>query len=188
MGGMADHRWRQGRAILVVLILAVVWARPALAARQTASYGTAEECISAKPAEIDPFAWRCMTLPDGKWVPYGSTPASRASSAFGTFLTIAVVWSLVPLAVAVGLARRRRESPGTAVLLTLFLGWIGLAIVYFGQARTGDAVQRVAPQGAPTHDPEGVEGRLRQLDRLRADHLVSDEEYERQRRRIVESI
>ena len=47
------------------------------------------------------------------------------------------------------LANQRGESAGVAVLLTLVLGWIGLAIVYFGQVRSRQAVETLAGGGPP---------------------------------------
>jgi hypothetical protein len=47
-----------------------------------------------------------------------------------------VLWAVIPLVLAVVLARAQNESVGMAVLLTLILGWIGLAIVWYGQRRT----------------------------------------------------
>jgi hypothetical protein len=87
---------------------------------------------------------------NGQWVPidqgggpFGlSGPGSSHSnlgSIFVVFLVLAIVWSLVPFGIGVAVASSRGESVGVAVLLILVLGWIGLAVVCFGQRRTLDA-------------------------------------------------
>jgi hypothetical protein len=74
-------------------------------------------------------------------------------------------------------------------LLTLFLGWIGLAIVYFGQERTRAAAGRALDPPAPTA-PAGddVQTRLRRLDDLRTQGLISEAERAQRRQAILDQI
>jgi hypothetical protein len=82
-----------------------------------------------------------------------STPGSTGSGInLEPFIVALLLWSVLPFAIAVALARGRHESIGRAVLLTLFLGWIGLLIVAFGQRRTATELRDLA--GRPsTQEP-----------------------------------
>lgn len=106
----------------------------------------------------------------------------------GTFLLIAALWSAIPMGVAMYLASSRNESAASAVLLTLFFGWIGLAIVYFGQKRTLDAVKHLADAPAASTAPAPPDERLRRLEQLHRDGLLSDAEYASQRDRIIAAL
>ena len=68
-----------------------------------------------------------------------STPGvggSASSFNLAPFFLIALLWSAVPLLIAVAAARSRNEPVGLAVLLTLVFGWIGLVVVIAGQRKT----------------------------------------------------
>jgi len=115
----------------------------------------------------------------------------RSDSGFGgrgsasnvwPFLFLALLWSAVPFAIAVGLARSRGEPVGTAVLLTLVLGWIGLVIVFYGQRRAARDVGRLL---TPAESPEA---RLRKLDELHALGLITDEERTTRRAAILDRL
>lgn len=69
------------------------------------------------------MAWSCFSVDGETWVArqQQGTPAERA---FGGFVVLALLWSGVPLVIAATLASSRGESIGTAIVLTLFLGWI----------------------------------------------------------------
>jgi hypothetical protein len=149
------------------------------------TYDSSEECIEAKPVEVDPFEWRCRSSDGQRWSASIASPG-EGFPLFGAFLAFAVLWSLVPFLIAASLARSRGESIGVAVLLVLVLGWIGLAIVYFGQSRSREVVEGVASRTTPA--PSSPEERLRLLDRLHAEQLVGDEEFAQQRRRILDAL
>ena len=149
--------------------------------------------------------WVCRSSNGGTWT--ASIDDKPGFGGFGGLLLLVLLWSLVPFGIAVWLASARGESVGSAVLLTLVLGWVGLAIVYFGQGKTRETVeglaQRIVPprqERSPTDlrldSPDGrdvseaVDGetRLRRLGRLRAENLLTDEEFKEQRQRIIDSL
>jgi len=119
-----------------------------------------------------------------------------ASGFIFVFIMWALLWTLVPLVIAVMWAVERRESVGMAIILTIFLGWIGLAIVYFGQRRVVGAVDRVlTPSRAPAANlrasasgTNGIAQRLRVLDGLHASGTITDEEYATRRRDILSEV
>lgn len=98
--------------------------------------------------------------------------------------------------IAAMLASSRGESIGMAIVLTLFLGWIGLAIVYFGQRKRRDAVEGLmdrasgpertrsrssseppasSPQRSRVPEDAPAAVRLRELERLHRDELLTDD-------------
>ncbi|HUS60915.1 MAG TPA: SHOCT domain-containing protein [Acidimicrobiales bacterium] len=168
---------------------------------QEEGYDTTEECIASFPMGVDIMDRSCVRVNGGKWVPQKRNDMGDAGSAFGAFIIFALLWAAVPLVIAATMASNRGESVGSAVGLTLFLGWIGLAIVYFGQSKARAAVEGLASGAAPprasapaaptatkTPAPGAPDDRLRRLERLRADGLIDDDEYADQRRRILESL
>lgn len=201
-------RWRARPASLRLLLMSVVLALfigllagagPAWAVE---GYETLRECIEAGTAE--PLGARppptCSSNAEGLLVPTSAEPRTGSSPAFGGFLMFALLWALVPLVIAARLASARRESVAMAVVLTLLLGWIGLAIVYFGQKRTHEAVggladraaaapsQRDEGDGVPAPPPASREERLRELDRLLQQDLITAEEYDSHRRTILDGL
>ena len=208
MSGSGFSRWRRrpGRNILRLCGVLVVGAMAIVssslfmpAAAQSPDPGM-QQCIDAKPVDVSPFDWVCQSRDGSSWKGVergGGSGAGAGSGALGAFFAFALVWSLIPLVIAVTMAGSRGESIGMAVLLTLVLGWIGLAIVWFGQKKSQAAVEGLAggstapprpppPQAAPVADDP--EERLRRLERLHQDRLVGDEEYRQQRERILGSI
>lgn len=58
-------------------------------------------------------------------------------------ILIAIFW-VTPLLLAAMFAARNNENVGNAVLLTMFLGWIGLYVVYRGQRRSAEDLMQAA--------------------------------------------
>lgn len=147
------------RSMLAGLLLAGVLGAVALGpaspagAQEDRVYDSADECIQAKPVNVDPFAWSCYGV-DGNWRARatergGAFSETSPGPSFGAFLTFAIFWSLIPFVLALVMAGQRGESMGGAVLLTLVLGWIGLAVVYFGQRRARQVVEGLATRWLP---------------------------------------
>ena len=74
--------------------------------------------------------------------PDGILPTSGG----GVFVLVAFLWA-TPLVLASVFAARNKENVRTAVMLTLFLGWIGLLIVYRGQRRSAADLIRASEPG-----------------------------------------
>ncbi len=123
-----------------------------------------QDCIQ-QPSPQGGFGPHGCVYVNGQWVPeqQGSGPigapapsSTHFGAIFAVFIALVIVWSLVPFGIGVALASSRGESVGVAVLLILVLGWIGLAIVYFGQRRTLDAVEGALDRAAEhRHDAPG---------------------------------
>jgi hypothetical protein len=191
---------------VVATLTALAWVGAAAYAAE-GSFGSPQECIEGRPLEVDAMSWSCSSFDGETWV--GTRQSSSSAPSFGGFVVLALLWSGIPLLIASAMASSRGESVGMAIVLTLFLGWIGLAIVYAGQRKTRDVVDGLVDRAstpdrstgpsrieAQRGDPEGsgvaqgapVAARLRELARLRLDELLTDEEYERQRQRILDEI
>ncbi len=97
------------------------------------------------------------------------------------------------MVIAAVVAGNRGENVGTALLLTLFLGWIGLAIVVFGQNRaaaTAGALATAAGSASTTvhAGADVVANRLRRIDDLHAQGLITDEERAEQRASVLNDL
>lgn len=123
--------------------------------------------------------------PDGSIVLDGDPFASgRADSGFGGFGALVVLFMLVGVGIAVykiwwagELARRRGHDPSEARLTSFLTGDEGTAAAYMRAERQ------------PTSKPSPtVEERLRQLEQLRSQGLVTDDEFAAKRTEILDDL
>jgi hypothetical protein len=122
-----------------------------------------------------------------------SSPGVGGSSInLAPFFFLALLWSVVPLVIAMSVASSRGEPLGSAVLLTIVFGWIGLFIVLYGQRRTAEAVGRMAH--APPTTVGGVDARtsaaerLRTIDDLFAQRLITGDERDQRRSAVLDEL
>ena len=143
-----------------------------------------DSCFSANPNGDLPT---CTTDDNGKWqvdYPPGGSDNPLAI-AVPLFLIAAVVGGGLTawrVSTARSLARRAGMDPGQATAITL-LGNDGLDAAY-----VASAVRTAQQRPEPVVPRKSTEDRLRELDRLRAADLVTDEEYARQRGVILDSV
>jgi hypothetical protein len=121
------------------------------------------------------------------------------------FIVLAVLWSVVPFVIAIGVAQSRNEPVGSAVLLVIVLGWIGLFIVLYGQRRAVGDVDRLvnpAPPPTPPTPPtaataatessdastHAVGERLGTLDALYDQGVITVDERDRRRAAILDEV
>ncbi len=124
-----------------------------------------------------------------------SVPASSSLN-LAPFIFLVLFWSAVPFVVAVSVARSRHEPVGTAVLLTLVLGWIGLLIVIYGQRRAAaDVGHWVTPTPSPSPTSTSTSTpttpaseRLRVIDDLHAQGLISNAERDARRSAVIDAL
>jgi hypothetical protein len=157
---------------------------------QSPDQSAIDQCIGTDPVVGMPPS--CVYDANGNLIGRSPSGVGGGSSApnLAPLLFLAVLWSAVPFAIAVG-ARSRGEPVGTAVLLTLVLGWIGLLIVVYGQRRAADDVGRLLDPTATarsTPTPESPAARLRQIDDLHALGLITDEERATRRAAILDRL
>ena len=185
MGATAAVPKRARRSLTVLFLVGISWAVTLPHATAQQRFEDDVECFESKPIEVDPMDWVCQSDGDG-WVGIDTSSdfAGGFSGAFGGFVVLALLWSAVPLVIAASLASARGESVGVAVGLTLFLGWIGHAIVYFGQRQTRDVIEglETVPNVADAEDRVGG------LSLLRALGMFTYDESEQPRRRILDSL
>ena len=71
--------------------------------------------------------------------------------------------------------------------------WVGISLLLFGGIGLAEGVSDIfaAPNSVPTPTPvaaKTAEERIRQLDDLRAKHLITDAEYEQRKQAIIASL
>ena len=117
------------RMVLVALVFTLAIAPSTIALAESEDEHAREQiqrCIDAQPNNPNP---RPCNIVDGKLV---VETDSTSRSALGAFIIFAILWSAIPLVAGAMIASSRGQSIALALLLTFFLGWIGLAIVWFG--------------------------------------------------------
>jgi hypothetical protein len=158
-----------------------------------------QQCIGDAPIGVDPPP-TCTFDPSGNLIGRTQSDPTGAGSTpnFLPFIFLVLLWSAVPFLIAAGLARSRGEPVGTAVLLTLVLGWVGLLIVVYGQRRTVDDIAGLAgragatdistPSGSPVAAPDAAATRLARIEDLHARGLITDAERESRRAAILDQL
>jgi hypothetical protein len=124
----------------------------------------------------------CRKDANGEWQPYWEDNFGSAPAGFwalgAVFVVAALVWSAVPVVASYRLAQSTGQSTGMAVVLGLFLGWLGLGVVYL----KGRSPMDPAPVRAAAPD------RLRTLESLRASGSITEAEYAAQRRAVISDV
>jgi hypothetical protein len=137
------------RSIRLVVIIGALLCLAAPAAAQTITVVGEEEGRLLGDAELQRLMDECYGdrtaadgLPDCTFSADGelvSRIEASPQNPIAGFVLLAFLWTAIPLGIAAAVASSRGESVGLAVVLTLLLGWIGLAISLVGQRRTIDA-------------------------------------------------
>jgi len=116
------------------------------------------------------------------------------ASWFVGFFFIALLWGITPAIVSGVVASTRGQSVLIAVLLGLFLGWIGLLIVVFAfkpnvvEEARGVASEILKPSTQTQSPQRGTSARLEELADLSRRGLITQEEYTTRRAAILEQI
>jgi hypothetical protein len=117
----------------------------------------------------------------------------------GGFLMYGLLWAAIPTFVCASIAGSRGLVAGPAIVLGLIGGWFGLAIVWaFYKPPLIEAVPppRTNPKAGPavgvrleppSTDDEAA-SRLRRLQQLRDEGLLTDTEFEERRQRVLETL
>lgn len=202
---------RKGLLLCVVgVALALSFAPPTLADHNPAgkrlkfeqcTYSDGQEAFETMPDNM------CTYDEDGHILDhadrFGEGP--NVESALGGFIFLALLWAAIPTFLAINIASSRGQPVAVAGAIGFFGGWLGLAFVYFAMKDApliSPAPSRTAPENlknlystpeergaapAPTVD-KSVAGRLRELDGLKEQGLITGEEYENQRKAILSDI
>lgn len=136
---------------------------------------------------------------NGPWVatyPEDRPSVSVGGGLSGAFFVIVLLWAVTPTVIAGAVASSRGQSVGLAVVLGLLLGWIGLVIVWVflkpgvvTEARTlvAHAVDGSQPAASvPQH--RDTSARLAELNHLKAQGLITPDEYASRREAILGQI
>ena len=122
----------------------------------------------------------------------GGTDGTGVPGSFGAMFVLVLLVGVAMCAWRISLARRVARStgldPDQATELAI-LGEHGLEAGYLaGQLRRTPATPAPAEPAGTTTAPRSVESRLRELDQLRAQGLVTPEEHDARRRAILDSL
>lgn len=182
-----------GRLIAVLGVVACVLLTGMTAAGAQSSDEQLDECLDISDEEMGMGPPSCTFDSQGNLISrdFGGAGPGQGIG-FGTFLVIALVWGGIPLVIAAVIASGRNESMGTAVLLTLVLGWIGLGIVVFGQQRTvrtvSAAAGAAAAPAARAGSADAVAERLSRIDDLHAQGVITDDERAQRRDAVLNDL
>jgi hypothetical protein len=196
-------------AIMVSLALTIALGIAGSAAAAGSSDGTGtgpsqaqiQKCIDS--GTVDGVPPSCTFDSNGNLISR-STPRvlDPGPNLLAPIIIVAIFWSLIPLLIAFGAARSRNEPVGTAVLMTLVLGWVGLIIVLYGQRRAASDLAGLVNRAPPAPSPmaaspaapaaaapaDGVRERLGTLDGLYAQGVITVDERDRRRAAILDEV
>lgn len=179
---------------LIAVALAVVAAVPAGAHHMPPrEFDTAQECMQSGGIGFDHMP-TCTRSGGGPWVARYGHGGGGGGGAFAAFILFALLWSLAPAVISGIVASDRGQSVGLAVLIGLVLGWIGLLIVVFVLKEDVARAARNVVDSAARREPlmrepsRPANERLAELDRLRAEKLITDAEFDARRARILDEI
>jgi len=133
---------------------------------------------------------------NGPWVAHypGNSPVN--GGLIGVFIAIALLWAAAPAVISGFIASARGQNVGLAVVLGLFLGWIGLLIVLvaFKQRVSAEAPSLIAetvgsrPSRSAAMPPRTTSARIAELDDLKQQGLITPDEYASRRQAILDQI
>ncbi len=178
------------RGVLIMGIVLVLSGGGTAAAHHNGhEFGSFDECVESGTVHRMPT---CSQSGDGPWVArYPGGFGEGPSFPIGGFLMLALLWAAAPAAIGGFVAADRGQSVGLAILLGIFLGWIGLLIVVVAfKPEVATATRSVLDRatGPPPPARRDARSRLEDLERLREGGLITDEEYASRRTAILEDI
>lgn len=174
-----------GAAVAVALVV------PAAAA-QGPDKGWYEECYGEDGPTLEEAEGGCIKVEGGKWQPRnGSDVTSGPSAVFGGFLFFAILLALVPAFIGAALASSAK-IPGIAGfgigLVGSWVGVIGLYLYGHSQSRTSTVIQTGPAVERTARDTSSAAERLRTLQDLLDQGLITEEEYRARRQAAVDSL
>lgn len=130
-----------------------------------------DKCLEGGPYPYGPPS--CTFDSEGNLIGR-DVPGEESSSPFGGFLLFALLWAAIPMVAGASIASSREQSVGLALLLTFFLGWLGLIIVFLMQKP--EVVETVREHVSRLETPD-VADQIRKLGKLRDEGLLTDDEF-----------
>lgn len=125
----------------------------------------------------------CTQQPDGSWTPetvsMGPNPFELAAVGFGLVLLLGIAGTAWRMRTARSMARSAGLDEDSAARMAL-VSEDGLTATYLASSMRGSS------QAAPT--PRDVATRLRELDRLRSEGLVTEDEHASRRAAILDDL
>lgn len=176
---------------LFVASLSAALALGVTAAQAAQTFDSPQDCAAHANAGV---GQGCTSFDGHHWVLDQPGGGGAGGGAFGAFIVIALLWSAAPAVIGGLVAASRDQSVGLAVLLGIFLGWVGLLIVAFvlkpevtNAART-IITEHQAPRPVASVPPRPVAERLTELEELKDRGLVAWDEYAKRRDQILSDI
>jgi hypothetical protein len=182
---MFDRRSTRLASAAVLVLVAFVMLQGSAAAQ---GRGALRECFGPGPLSIEESQMSCQRVGGGDWQPVGGpSDPSDASGWFGMFLVIGLLLCLLPAFTGWMIAPEAGISPGVGFVIGLVASWLGVVGIYlYGHSQKRGtpviSVGRAAPADAAPAE------RLRTLQELLDQGLITKEEYDTRRKATVESL
>lgn len=141
-----------------------------------------DECLEGGPYPYGPPS--CTFDSEGNLIERDVPGESSSSGPITGFLLFGLLWAAIPMAIGASIASSRGQSVGVALLLTLFLGWLGLLIVFVMQKP--EVVEMLRGRDSSLGGPD-VADQIRRLGQLRDEGLLTDDEFRAKKAQLLGS-
>ena len=143
-----------------------------------------DECLGNRMWPNGPPS--CTFDEEGNLIDRDIPGEAPSGGSFGGLLTLALLWSALPMIIGGSIAASRGQSVGLAILVTLFLGWLGLALVALLQRQEVVETATEVVQRAREPRFDAVD-QIRRLAELRDEGLLTEEEFRSKKRQVLEA-
>ena len=172
------------RLLLVILILGS--ASVALGAPPASAQGKQDpltQCFGPGPLTQEEAQMQCVKVGDGEWEPHGGVDLVEGGTDwFGGLMILGLFLALVPAFVGYAVADSQNVQGWLGALAGLFFSWLGVIGVYlYGRSQTSEAKPAAARESEPSD-------RLRRLQDLLSQGLITQKEYDERRTATLDSL
>lgn len=132
----------------------------------------------------------CVKVGDGEWRPAPSGRGPGMSFGFGEIVFFGILLSLVPGFVGAAVGSSAGLSTGAGFLIGIFGSWIGIIAMYlYGHSqKQSSVISRREPSEPSPANPDSTAERLRTLQDLFDQGLITQEEYTARRSAAIEGL
>ena len=170
------------RTLALLAFILFVLAAPSVASAQTDAEW--DKCFGDRLWPTGPPT--CVFDENGKFLRREIPGEAPSGGSFGGLLTLALLWSALPMIIGASIAASRGQSVGLAIVVTLVLGWLGLALVAFLQRE--EVVETAAEVVQRAREPRrDAVDQIRRLAELRDEGLLTEEEFATKKRQVLET-
>ena len=155
--------------------------------------GALRECFGPGPLSAEEAQMQCVKYEGGEWQPVGGTDvtAGPEETVFSSIVFLALLLSLVPAFAGAALASSAKISPVVGFLIGLFGSWVGLIALYLyghSQSRSSDTTGAGSAVEGSVPDATDAAERLRTLQDLLDQGLITQDEYRARRQAAIDAL